>query len=73
MGVLRNKTTKIKVRMVQLGGTATTGHYPKLKIFFGGKSEVKQISTDCISVSGRLSGDMRKHMFEKIIGCGQGK
>jgi hypothetical protein len=52
---------------------ATTGHYPKLKIYFGGKSEVKQIPTDCISVSGRLPGDMRKHLLEKIIGCGQGK
>jgi hypothetical protein len=34
---------------------------------------VKQISTDCISVSGELPVDTHKHMLEKIIGGGQGK
>jgi hypothetical protein len=34
---------------------------------------VKQIPADCIKVSRGLSGDMRKHTLEKIIGGGQGK
>jgi hypothetical protein len=45
---------------------------PNLKKI-GRNSGVKQIPTNCISVSGGLPGDMRKHMLEKIIGGGQGK
>jgi hypothetical protein len=34
---------------------------------------VKQIPTHCISVSGGPSGNMCKHMLEKITDGGQGK
>jgi hypothetical protein len=52
---------------------ARTKHYPKLKDSLEENSGMKQIYSDCISVSGGLPGDVCKYMLEKIIGGGQGK
>jgi hypothetical protein len=52
---------------------ARTSHYLKLKHFWGEIQGVKQITTDCISISGGLPGGMHKHVLEKISGGGQGQ
>jgi hypothetical protein len=67
--VTRNKTAMmIKVRFMQLGGLQHSKTKSLLSTykFFGENSGVKQIPTNCISVSEGLPGDTRKHMIEKI-------
>jgi hypothetical protein len=64
--VLRNKTVMIIARVMKLGGggAMTWQKQVNFKKVFGGHSWVKQITTDFVSVSLGLPGDICKHMIK---------